>query len=254
MNFISYGKERFKDSSWSLTFLLYGFICIFSIIFFAIKIQVRNLILAILGLIAIPTIFILFECVFKLKLSSGFVILALFIVIGGMQLGPCYDWYFIFPHFDDFLHFLSGILFGLLGFGFVKRFIPDGNFYLGLTGGVIFSLAIATLWELVEFFGTSFLGIDMQEDSLVNSINSFFLVGSHNNIQNINDIYQTVIYFGDGNSYIIDGGYLDLGVYDTLFDLLTCGLGSLLYSAMLLIDKKCHFGLEKVFVPIPIKM
>ena len=68
----------------------------------------------------------------------------------------------------------------------------------------------------------------MQEDMLINGFNSFLLTGTHNKSFLVDGIVKTVIYYGDGQQIVLDG-YLDIGLYDTLNDMVVCILGIILF-------------------------
>ena len=90
---------------------------------------------------------------------------------------------------------------------------------------------------------------DMHEDSLTKNIYSYFLAGSHNETVNITDIEKTLVYYDGGKVYVIDGGYMDLGLFDTLVDMLVCLCGAVVFVIISLID---HFSKKKIlhlFVP-----
>ena len=103
------------------------------------------------------------------------------------------------------------------------------NFFLCLLVGALLSLTIANLWEMFEYASYALFGIDMQEDMIINGFSSYFLNGTHSETVVIDGIVKTVIYLSDGNTYVIDGGYLDIGMYDTLNDMLVCLLGCFIF-------------------------
>lgn len=78
---------------------------------------------------------------------------------------------------------------------------------------------------MFEYAAYAFFGIDMQEDMLIDGFSSYFLMGTHNATEVIDGITQTVIYYADGTKVIL-GGYLDVGLFDTLNDMLVCLMGA----------------------------
>ena len=73
-------------------------------------------------------------------------------------------------------------------------------------------------------------------------------MGTHNATEVIDGITQTVIYYADGTKVIL-GGYLDVGLFDTLNDMLVCLMGGVVYIAALLIDHKLGGRLRRLLVP-----
>ena len=69
----------------------------------------------------------------------------------------------------------------------------------------------------------------MLQDTYVDTIESYLLGGSQNDLVALNDITETwVFYNGGADVYVIDGGYLDIGIYDTMYDLLIATLGTVI--------------------------
>ena len=95
-----------------------------------------------------------------------------------------------------------------------------------------FSMTIGVLWEFVEFGFDTFLGMDMQKDTFVTSISSVALdpANAGNRIQ-IHDIVTTVITTAAGDTTTING-YLDIGLIDTMKDLLVIFAGALVFSVI----------------------
>lgn len=251
MNLKGYAKERMKNKCFMIMLLIFTAFAFSSMIYFAVIKQIRNMLLALVcTLLAIP-VFVIGEYVLKLEIVPFIELLLLMLITGGVLLGPCYDWYFKFPWWDDFLHGLSGTIFMCFGVAIMekvsRRDFKD-NAATCLIGGFFFCLGILFLWEMFEYFGTTFLHLDMQEDCLIYSFDSFFLAGSHNEVMSINDITKTIIYYGDNQSIILDG-YLDIGLYDTLNDLLVGMLGAIAGVVVLAVNKALHKSLEKYIIP-----
>lgn len=234
----SYLKELFKNRklcvvAWSLYI---GF-CIFALIYLICTGSYRNSIAALL-LLFVPFAVILVEWIFNLRIPFGFLVIFLIIPVGSL-LGSSFEFYSLYPWFDDFLHTLSGTIFAFFGFALMNYFIgkiDSKKKFIGcLMGGFVFSLAVGLVWELVEYAGLSLFNIDMQEDSIVNNISSFFLSGSHLEAVDITNISETVIHYGEGQLYTVKG-YLDLGLQDTLFDMFVCFLGAIVYVIILTIS------------------
>ncbi len=95
-----------------------------------------------------------------------------------------------------------------------------------------FSMTIGVLWEFVEFSFDTFFGMDMQKDTFVTSISSVALdpANEGNRIQ-INDIATTTMTTAAGETTTING-YLDIGLIDTMKDLLVNFVGALVFSVV----------------------
>ncbi len=164
--------------------------------------------------------------------------LLLFLILGSL-LGSCYNFYFRIPFWDILLHGLSGFLFAFIGYAICKLLFPkseNSTILPYLLVGIMFSLSVGVLWELFEAGATALLAVDMQEDSLVHEIKSFYLSGTHGYAIQIDDITKTVIHYGGGRTLTLDG-YLDLGLSDTLSDMAICLLGNLLFLLLFPLDR-----------------
>ena len=232
-----------------LIILTYTVFCLSSAIIMFVSNEVKHGLMALL-FILLSVAVIIGEKVLKLEFPILFIILVLLLCAGGLS-GTIYELYVLIPYFDNILHGLSGFIFACLGFVLMKHFTSEDNksFYACLMFAVSFSLAIAVIWELFEY-STAPFGFDMLEDTIVNDIGSFLLSGGHKEVVNINGITQTIIYYGDGNTYVIDG-YLDIGIIDTITDMFICLVGALVFEITLIISNIKLQTLNELLVPKP---
>ena len=77
-----------------------------------------------------------------------------------------------------------------------------------------------------------FFPMDMQKDAVVTSFSSVTLDETHNNKAiTVSDISDVIIVHSDGSSEALGvGGYLDIGINDTMKDLLVNLLGAVIFS------------------------
>ena len=217
--------------------IAYLLFCIASFIYFAVIGQTRNLLMCLMYTLFVPLIMIV-EKKLHIRCVAIFTFLVLFIAAGSI-LGACYDLYSILPWFDVLLHGIAGFTFACFGFTLLMKLIGEPQdskkFFACLLFGIMCSLAIATLWELFEYAAGALLGSDMQEDTIINGFGSYLLSGTHNEILEVDGIVQTVIYYGNGKTIVIDG-YLDIGLLDTMGDMLTCLVGVVVYCVVIAVD------------------
>jgi hypothetical protein len=115
-------------------------------------------------------------------------------------------------------------------------------------------MMIAAVWEIYEFIGDrSSVNLDMQEDTIVNSIHSFLLYAGgydHYHTLQVDGIAYTILYDASGNElYTIEGGYLDTGIIDTMWDIICCGIANVIFVVLLAIDC-CHGRhIYKILIP-----
>ncbi len=243
-------KGRLKDSGTLAIMLTYILFCLFSLLYFSVLFNARNMLISALYIFFAPLILIA-EWLFKIRCGNLFTCGVLFIATGSI-LGSCFNFYTTLPFLDTILHGVSGALFSALGFSLAERFfgrISGGRATFGaILMAFSFSLAVAVIWELFEYGCTILLGFDMMEDSIVNSINSYLLAGTHNEAVTIDGITKTVIHYGDGLTYIIDG-YLDIGLIDTLTDMTVCTAGALLFTLTAVLTGKRYPSFLRLTTP-----
>ena len=87
-----------------------------------------------------------------------------------------------------------------------------------------FSITFGVLWEAIEYGFDKYLDGDMQKDVLVNSFDTSYF-GTTNDIKKINNIKRTEIYT-DSEIVVVYDGYLDIGLCDTMEDLIIDMIGS----------------------------
>ena len=249
-NFSHYVKNRARaGGALSVTLLSIGVFLAVSVVYFYSRAQWRDFALAIFFLILLPCAYPA-EYFLHVRFTPLFLGMVAFLTVGSF-LGCGYDLYTVFPASDKILHGVSGALFASLGCVFARVALGgegEKHFYLCLFFGVLFSLSVAVLWELFERLSDRILPVDMQEDALIHGFNSYFLSGTHDRIERIEDITKTIVYYGDGRSVTLDG-YLDVGLSDTVGDMAACFLGGAVWLVALVLDKKRGGKLYRAVVP-----
>lgn len=154
-------------------------------------------------------------------------------------LGEVYHFYTKYPVWDILLHTASGFLCAGLGFSLFHLLNHSSlKFSLSkisiLLFSVCFSMTTSVLWEFFEYGQDKISFSDAQKDKLVIEISSVYLDEAKNSKPVIiKDIAKTILYDkNDKILKIIPGGYLDIGINDTMKDLFANFIGSL-FSATL---------------------
>lgn len=168
---------------------------------------------------------------FNVKLPETLEIIVLFFIFCAEILGELGNCYISFPHWDLMLHSTWGFLCAALGFALVDILNQNEHIKFNLSPIFVavvafcFSMTVGVLWEFFEFFADLFLGTDMQKDTIITSITSTLLGDSTTSAFTVRNINETVI-----NGDIVIGGYLDIGLRDTMEDLLVNFLGAVIFS------------------------
>ena len=90
------------------------------------------------------------------------------------------------------------------------------------------------MWEFIEYSADHWMNMDMQKDRIIQELNSVSIGEDNNTVHHIGNIEQTIVESRDesGNDIktIIDGGYLDIGINDTIKDLFVNLIGAATFS------------------------
>ena len=176
----------------------------------------------------------LLEKLFQCRICLPVYIFALAYAIGPM-LGHCWKLYYTVPVWDKLLHISGGVMFAILGVYFFDLLTKSKDLPVVRTiFALCFSMAIAVLWEFCEFGADTFLSMDMQDDTVVYGLTSYLLgdaVGITGSIENI----QSVVVNG-----ITLPGYIDIGLIDSMLDMLLETAGAIVTCVILWLDNGKH--------------
>ena len=174
----------------------------------------------------------------KIVLPSTLEIVILLFIFAAEILGELNSFYVRVPHWDTMLHTINGFLCAAIGFALVDMMNRNDRFtfqlsplYLAIVS-FCFSMTVGVLWEFFEFSGDYFLGMDMQKDTIVNAIHSVNLDPTMTNtVVHIRDIADVIVVHPDGSREALGlGGYLDIGIIDTMKDLFVNFIGAVVFS------------------------
>ena len=169
----------------------------------------------------------------RIELPPALEITILCFIFAAEILGEVNAFYVRVPNWDTMLHTLNGFLAAAVGFSMVLLLNDDDRltfhlspFFLALMA-FCFSMTIGVLWEFFEFGMDWFFHTDMQRDTVVNAIYSASLDPTRSNkVVAVKGITDVVI---NGESLGM-GGYLDIGIIDTMKDLLVNFVGAVVFS------------------------
>ncbi len=168
----------------------------------------------------------------KIDLPASLEILILLFLFAHEILGDVFTFYTRFKFWDDMLHTISGFYIAAIGFALIdimnrwdKYSMVLSPICIGLIA-FMFSVGSGVVWEFGEYFMDTFFHTDMQMDSVVQQISSVFFNPDGVNkavTKPINDIVVN----GDTWNF---GGYIDVGLIDTMQDMLLNFLGALVFT------------------------
>lgn len=176
-----------------------------------------------------------------LRLPSLLQIIILLFIFAAEMLGELSNYYVQYKHWDTILHSTWGFLCAAIGFSLVDILNREKSVKVELSplylaiAAFCFSMTIGVLWEFFEYAGDTYLGFDMQKDTVVTQFSSVLLDPTMSNspvrVEGITDVAI------NGQSLGL-GGYVDIGLHDTMEDLFVNFVGALLFSIVGYIDAR----------------
>lgn len=152
-------------------------------------------------------------------------------------LGELQSYFIKYSNWDTILHTSSGFLCAAVGFSLVDLLNRSDNVKVQLSPGYLaitafcFSMTIGILWEFIEFSADRLFLLDMQKDTIVNQISSVSLDPTNSNISiTVKGIKDVILVTDSGEQALGLGGFLDIGLYDTMEDLFVNFVGAVIFS------------------------
>jgi len=161
---------------------------------------------------------------FRIELPNVLENLVLLFIFSSLLLGEIYGYYSRVPYWDKLLHTSSGFLTAAIGFSLIELLNEHETIALKLSPLFVavfafcFSMTVGVLWEFFEYGCDLLLGADMQKDRLVKAFTSTLLGG------------ERVVVDSVSVNGIAWEGYIDIGLIDTMEDLIVNALGALVFS------------------------
>ena len=169
------------------------------------------------------------------RLPAGLEITVVVFIVAAEILGEIACFYVTVPFWDKALHTTSGFIYAAVGYSMAdvlnrhkKVSFELSPLFLALVA-FCFSMTIGALWEIFEFSVDNLFHKDMQKDTVIQQITSVALDPTNRNIPiTISNIQDVVV---NGESLGL-GGYLDIGLYDTMGDLIVNLIGAVVFSVI----------------------
>ena len=198
----------------------------------------------------------------NIKIPTFLEVMIFLFIFASEILGEVAKFYVYFKHWDTILHTMNGFLAAAIGFSLIDILNQSERFHLQLSPIFVamiafcFSMTIGILWEFLEFGYDSFANHDMQKDEIMTSISSVTLDETRSNKPVIIDNIQKTVIYSKNNSgeevqTVINGGYLDIGLQDTIEDLFVNFLGAYAFSIIgwLYIHNRDKYKFAENFMP-----
>lgn len=170
---------------------------------------------------------------FGIQLPSVLEIIILLFIFAAEILGELECYFITYPNWDSMLHTTTGFLCAATGFALIDILNRNSRIKFQLSpvyvalAAFCFSMTVGVLWEFFEFGMDRVFHLDMQKDTVVQSITSVMLDPTNSNTPiTIDGIHSVAV---NGTDLGFDG-YLDIGLYDTMEDLFVNFIGALTFS------------------------
>ena len=169
----------------------------------------------------------------KIELPTTLEIIILLFIFSAEILGEIGAYYIKYPFWDTVLHTLNGFLAAAIGFSMVDILNRNERFSFQLSPAFMaivafsFSMTIGVIWEFFECGMDLFFGMDMQKDTILHTINSVMPDPAGGNHPTAITGIQEVMINGQPLGL---GGYLDIGLFDTMKDLFVNFIGAVVFS------------------------
>ena len=251
-------KEKKKTSGKLILYFVMRFLVITLMIFSIFQRNYNNVFMCILTLILfmIPSII---DKRLNIKLPTVLECIIILFIFAAEILGEINGFYLKFTHWDTMLHTLNGFIMAAVGFAMIDILNQSPRLHFNMSPIFVaivafcFSMTIGVLWEFFEFSMDMWTLTDMQKDTLIPIVSSVTITGDTSNTATvIKDITQTVIegtVNGVKTKTVINGGFLDIGIFDTMEDLAVNCIGAVCFSVIgyFYILGRGHFA--KSFIP-----
>lgn len=194
------------------------------------------------------------------ELPNTLEIIILLFIYAAEILGEIGAYYVTFPYWDTVLHTLNGFLCAAIGFSLVDILNRSSSERFNLSplymaiAAFCFSMTVGVIWEFFECTMDQLFFLDMQKDTVVSAIGSIMLDAPGGNhpvvIKNITDV---ILVQADGTQTALGlGGYLDIGLLDTMEDLFVNFIGALTFSIIgyFYVQSRGKNKFAKRFIPV----
>ena len=196
----------------------------------------ENVFLCVLTLVLLlmPTIM---ERRLKIDLPNALEIIIMLFIYAAEIMGEIQAFYTTYRGWDTMLHTMNGFLCAAIGFCLVDLFDRSEKSSLSLSPKYMaivafcFSMTVGVLWEFFECAMDQLLFLNMQKDTVVNTISTVMLDPTGGNKpQIIRGITDVILVTDQGEISLGLGGYLDIGLLDTMKDLFVNFIGAVVFS------------------------
>ena len=170
---------------------------------------------------------------FRVEIPSLMEVVILLFIFAAQILGELRNYYGQYPYWDTMLHTVNGFVCAAFGFALIDILTRNKQekfrlspIYVSLVA-FCFSMTVGVLWEFFEYGMDVLFLTDMQKDTVVETVATVAL-DPHGRMTVLRDIQAVTV---NGKELPIVG-YLDIGLRDTMADLLVNFVGAVVFSVL----------------------
>lgn len=237
-------RKRKEEPAAFWTYIVLRFIVILILIRCILRADIESAFVCLLVLV-IYTLPQLVEDKLNIDIPTALEVIIFVFVFAAEILGELQAYFIKYSNWDTILHTSSGFLWAAVGFSLVDLLNRSDNVKVQLSPGYLaitafcFSMTIGVLWEFIELSADKLFLLDMQKDTIVNQISSVSLDPTNSNISiTVKDIQDVILVTGSGDIPLGLGGFLDVGLYDTMEDLFVNFVGAVVFSVVAFFECK----------------
>ena len=188
---------------------------------------------------------------FHIVLPNTLEIIILLFIYSAEILGEVNCYYLTVPHWDTVLHTINGFIMAGIGFALIDILNRSDKVAISLSPAFValvafcFSMTTGVLWEFFEFGMDQVFHTDMQKDTIIPAIHSVVFHPEGLNVSVTLPIEEVAV---NGKTWGY-GGYLDIGLIDTMKDLIVNFIGAVVFSILGLLYLSGRSKLAGKFIP-----
>lgn len=193
----------------------------------------------------------------KIKIPNCLIICSFVYLFFTQILGEVCHFYQLVPHWDSLVHFLNGFLSSSIGFSLImllnsRKMVFKLSIPFIILNTICFASTVGLIWEILEYGADNILKLDSQNDRYINEINTITLdPKNEGDIISIKNIGYTILYDKDNIELIKLDGYLDIGIHDTMKDLIVNTLGTItfvIFEYLYMVNNKKYYFMENFII------
>lgn len=257
-------KDKIKSKHKARNLTVYLFLRALVILTMILQILHRNwndvfLCILTLFLFTIPSIV---DKKLNIELPSVLETTILVFIFAAEILGEIQNFYGIFKQWDTILHTINGFIMAAIGFSLIDILNQSEKFSFKLAPIFValiafcFSMTVGVMWEFFEYGMDNIAKTDMQKDRVVSTISSVYINDKKENkpivVKNIRETKIIGEIEENEQEIIIQGGLLDIGINDTMKDLIVNCIGAIVFSGIgyIYIKQRGKGKIIKQFIPV----